>query len=183
MILAFVRHGQSMGNAWDGAYKQDAMNFLTPMGVAQAEVAGWKLAYTQLRFDHMISSDMTRARQTMAIIAHITGDWQRDFIVEPKLDERNSDPNVNYYYERMVHKRQVKNAWNNVILPALKTGNTLVVTHHYTMEELFELAGFANRLWSSEDVPRIPNAVAYIYDTQTKDLTILNDETKTPIMV
>lgn len=181
--LVLIRHGQSMGNAWEGAYESDPMNFLTPMGIAQAEVAGWKLKYTGLKFSHMISSDMTRARQTMAIIAHIVDDWKRPFTLLQGMNERNENPNmtqVERVSEIISHRHKVISTYDTYMPRLLKSGNVMLVTHHYTMEALFSYLKLP--VPNCQGEVRIPNAVPYIIDMSTFKITALDDATKTPII-
>lgn len=186
--LVLVRHGQSMGNAWEGAYADDDMNFLTPMGIAQAEVAGWKLQYTGLKFANMVSSTLTRARQTMAIMAHVTGDWQRRFVLDRRFDERDMNPVYNAEQKKHVeylHIQDVTEAYNETVLPLLDEGNVLLVTHHYTMEVLFPILGIEMPmlLVDGNMEPRIPNAVPYVLDMSTRELIVIDDFNKTPRIV
>lgn len=181
--LVLVRHGQSMANAWEGAYKSDPMNFLTPMGIAQAEVAGWKLKYTGLKFAHMVSSDLTRARQTMAIIAHIINDWQREFINLPNFNERNENSDMSQRqleFETLYHRETVKKAYDYYIPNMLNDGNVMLVSHHYTMEVLFKHLELP--MPAVNGAARIPNSVPFIIDLETKEIIALNDATKTPII-
>ena len=172
-----------MGNAWEGAYADDAMNFLTPMGIAQAEIAGWKLQYTGLKFTNMISSNMTRARQTMAITAHITGDWQRSFLIDPNLNERDATPgysNDRQLQEEHRHTVAVTEAFYRIISLS-QEGNLLVVSHHYTMEVLANILNIKVPL-TTEGETYFPNAIPFIFDTLDGSLIVLGDNTKTPIL-
>jgi broad specificity phosphatase PhoE len=181
--LVLIRHGQSMGNAWDGAYESDPMNFLTPMGIAQAEVAGWKLKYTGLKFTHMVSSNLTRARQTMAIIAHIVDDWKRPFTIIEGFNERNENPKMDYRqleFETLYHRETVKKTYDYFIPNLLKDGNVMLVSHHYTMEILFKHLELP--MPEVNGAARIPNSVPFIVDLETKEIVALNDATKTPIL-
>lgn len=187
--LVLVRHGQSMGNAWDPAYKNPEMNFLTELGEAQVRLSGIKLRATGMRFNTMISSRITRARHTLAILAHTIGDWQREFILDNRFNERiptnatfgpgeEETPEVD-------HRTTVKDGFESVVRPALAQGNVLLVSHYYTMKVLFEHLAVKyglslSKLWGGTD--HIPNAIPFIYDITDPfgKVVVLNDETRVP---
>jgi serine/threonine-protein phosphatase PGAM5 len=69
--LVFVRHGQ-----YEEEDSRDARvgKGLTPLGVAQARLAGSRLRAAPWRFDALVASPLTRARQTAQLIgAELTG--------------------------------------------------------------------------------------------------------------
>ena len=68
----FLRHGQSQGNA-EGRYQGQADYPLTELGIRQAQALAKKWESTGLEFDMVISSPLTRARQTAEIIAQRLG--------------------------------------------------------------------------------------------------------------
>ena len=62
--LILVRHGQ-----YNLAGKDDSERTLTPMGIVQAGHTGKRLAELNLPLTYIISSTMSRAKQTAALIA------------------------------------------------------------------------------------------------------------------
>lgn len=182
--LVLVRNGQSMGNVWGQAYENAAMNFLTKRGTLEAELAGMKLAETGIVFRHMYVSEITRARHTLAIIAHATRDWQREFVVHPGLNERIDPEYIHDQNDRISqpfeHKKAVESVLKKEIIPSLDDGHVLVVSHYHTMEVLFRALGVRlDRLWGVGH--HIPNAVPFIWDPDEPDrMVVLNDETRIP---
>lgn len=183
--LVLVRHGQSMGNAWEEAYRNSEMNFLTELGQTQAKLAGLKLNQTGMRFDHMYCSGMLRARHTLAILAHTLDDWRREFLVDERFNEKIPTESIFAAGERETpeneHHDRVVEGYEIMILPSLKSGqNVLLVSHYYTMKVLFKHLGVRlDKLWGSAD--HIPNAVPFIWDLdQPERMIVLNDETRVP---
>ena len=90
--LVLVRHGESRGNVWSEANRDDRTNFLSMKGRMQAELAGMELAQDEFEFTEVISSNMTRARETMVTImsAFPADEHIRDYIIENDLNECRS---------------------------------------------------------------------------------------------
>lgn len=82
--LLLVRHGESVWNA-DGRWQGQADPPLTPHGRNQAAQAAASLGTV----DVVVTSDLERAAETGAIIAHLLG---IDVVVEPRLRERDAGP-------------------------------------------------------------------------------------------
>jgi broad specificity phosphatase PhoE len=168
--IVFIRHGESMGNVWVDAYKNEAANFLTIRGVKQVELAALDLIRLGITFDHVITSGLTRARQTATTLMQTMDDWQRHYVVEPRLNEwakagHIHDPGIEVV-SRDEFRNRVVNAYRETVLPLINTGNVLVVSHFYVMEVIFELIGFGNygdEITNSLSDDWIPNAVPYIY--------------------
>ena len=137
----------------------------------------------------MITSRITRARHTLAILAHTMGDWQREFVIDARFNERiptgatfgageNETPEVD-------HRKSVKDGFESVVRPALLKGNVLLVSHYYTMKVLFEYLAIKHglslsKLWGGTE--HIPNAISFIYDVNNPfgSVIVLNDETRVP---
>ena len=64
--IVLVRHGNYVS---DPAVDEKIGPHLSPIGVAQAHLAGAALAGLPVRFDHLYASPMQRARDTAAVIA------------------------------------------------------------------------------------------------------------------
>ncbi len=188
--LVAVRHGESMGNAWEPAYRNPAMNFLTELGEVQAKLAGLKLKKTGITFTHMICSNITRARQTLAVTAHTIGDWKRDFVVDDRFNERIAPHAIHGPNEgessAETHSARVIDGYRMLVQPALeRKENVLLVTHYYTMQALFhhlsKVTGLSlQRMWGRAE--HIPNAVPFIIDVSDPfgNAIVLNDETRVP---
>jgi len=166
--IVFIRHGESMGNVWVGAYKNEAANFLTIRGVKQVELAAIDLIRRNIRFDHVVTSGLTRARQTATTLMQTMDDWQRHYVVEPRLNEWVKvgyvhDPSI-LVQDRKDFIQRVTDAYKEVIAPL--DGNVLVVSHFFVMEVLFELLGFGEYGKIIHQLPNdwIPNAVPYVYE-------------------
>ena len=82
--LYFIRHGQSRGNA--ESFVADASSHLTPLGVTQAEKSGQELK--SLSIDLIVSSPMTRARQTAETISEQIGLSKEKIVILEELRER-----------------------------------------------------------------------------------------------
>lgn len=171
--IVFIRHGESMGNVWVDAYKNEAANFLTIRGVKQVELAALDLIRLGIKFDHVVTSGLTRARQTATTLMQTMDDWQRHYVVEPRLNEWAKIGHVHdpYLIQTQTQKEfigRVHEAFNEVLAPLYNKGETLlVVSHFYVMEVLFDLLGFGGYNTSKivNQLPHdwIPNAVPYIY--------------------
>ena len=173
-----------MGNAWNPAYKNPMMNFLTELGEIQAKMAGIKLKQTGLKFDTMITSELTRSRHTLSIIAHTVQDWQREFIVDGRFNERASADMTKGPLERESTKEEhfgkVEDGLHHLVLPHLEKQNILLVSHYYTMQAIFKVLGVnRSRMWGHGD--HIPNSIPYIWDPREPEkMLVLNDETRVP---
>lgn len=182
--LVLMRHGESMGNAWKPAYRNEAMNFLSPLGMVQAELAGEKLNRHGYNFTTMISSGMTRARHTMCVVAQRIQNWQREFINDTRLNEMSLSGHVRDPRDRIEsqddHRRRVIDVFNNLIWPSLQDGDTLCVSHYYTMSVLFTCLNLnPDHIWGNGE--HIPNAVPFVYDTDRPGrIEAHNDEESVP---
>lgn len=160
--LILVRHGESRGNAWSGANRNDRTNFLSSKGRRQAEIAGLELCEDFTGFDTVISSEMTRACETMVTIMSQFGGkaCRREYITDKRLNEcRNIEAEP-------VHREGVWTTMEKVIMPALKEGNVLCVTHYFTMQRIFDFLEIdRSQIWC--DGKHIPNACPFVYNTAT----------------
>jgi broad specificity phosphatase PhoE len=189
--LVMVRHGQSMGNAWEPAYLNPQMNFLTELGSTQAKLAGLKLKETGIEFDTMITSGIVRARHTLSIIAHTLENWHREFIVDERFNERipagglhgpSEGPKLGEQPEtKQMHLERVSAGFAELVQPVLEQRKSLLlVSHYYTMQVLIRHLGVnRDRLWGGGD--HIPNGVPFIWNPdQPEKIVVLNDETRVP---
>lgn len=126
--LYLIRHGESIGNVWEEAYRNDACNFLSPYGVQQAQLSGAYLKRRGITFDRVISSNLTRARQTASVILHEMGDWQRSWEIVPEFNELVGTGRAP---ECLAAFKKLLTEWNG-------EGNLMVVTHYHVMENFFE---------------------------------------------
>lgn len=182
--IVFIRHGESMGNVWVDAYKNEAANFLTIRGVKQVEMAALDLIRQGFKFEHVITSGLTRARQTATTLMQTMDDWQRHYVVEPRLNEWAKIGHIHdtsiLAQDRNDFVQRVQEAFNDVIDPLHKqgNGNILVVSHFYVMEVIFYNILKVKKITNSLDSDWIPNAVPYIYTPGTSwsmpDLTMLH---------
>lgn len=160
--LILVRHGESRGNAWSGANQNDRTNFLSAKGRKQAEIAGIELATDFEGFDTVISSEMTRACETMVTIMSQFDGYacRREYITDERFNEcRNIESSP-------VHTAKVNKAMEDIVMPALKDGNVLCVTHYFTMQKIFDFLEIdRSQIWC--DGKHIPNACPYVYNTAT----------------
>jgi 2,3-bisphosphoglycerate-dependent phosphoglycerate mutase len=81
--LLVVRHGETEWNA-QHRFQGHGDSCLTALGIAQASAVGRRLR--QFDFQHLICSDLGRARQTAALIGAQTGHTVRS---DPRLRERH----------------------------------------------------------------------------------------------
>lgn len=172
MAIFFLRHGQSMGNAWYGAYENDATNFLTVRGVKQAELAAYTIqdVLGDKKIDRVISSDMTRARQTAVTVMQTLGDWKRDYETSETLNEWCwNGRGKEWYKDEDIHdaKARYEQAYREFVLPVASNENVLIVSHYYTMKSLFNIIKFDGRLDSPVthfdpfEHAGIPNAIPF----------------------
>ena len=127
--LFLIRHGESMGNVWKSAYRADERNFLSPMGITQAELCGKYFKHFEIDFTTLYSSNLLRARHTMVTILHEIG-WHRPWINLPGLNEINATHDA-------AEMLRVKNAFQS-IWETWTEGNLLVVSHYHTMQSIFD---------------------------------------------
>jgi 2,3-bisphosphoglycerate-dependent phosphoglycerate mutase len=81
--LMVVRHGETEWNAQQ-RFQGHGDSPLTPKGRSDVRALGRRLKH--ISFDHLISSDLGRARETAALIAEQTG---HTIVTDPLLRERN----------------------------------------------------------------------------------------------
>lgn len=164
--LVLVRHGESRGNVWSEANRDDRTNFLSAKGRKQAEIAGMDLADDQFDFNAVISSGMTRARETAVTImtAFNADDHVRDYIIDDRLNECRSR------HVAEEHLTNVTLAMDEVVMPELLKGDVLCVTHYHTMQAMLayleaEYPPFRRRnIWC--EGRNIPNAMPFVYNDQ-----------------
>lgn len=153
--LYLMRHGESMGNVWPEAYKADERNFLTPFGTMQAQMTGHWLKRSGVQLDHVYSSNLTRARHTMALVLHETG-WERHWINLPSLNELNDPDNPD-------EEARVRGAFHN-IFSAWSEGNMLIVSHYYSMQVIFDYLPVERKNIPSHGGKHISNGVLFVWD-------------------
>ena len=166
--LVLVRHGESRGNAWSEANRDDRTNFLSQKGRKQAEIAGMELALDFFGFTTVISSKMTRSCETMVTIMSQFGDkHQRDYITDKRFNEcRNKDAEQD-------HKVGVYSAMTEIVAPALLEGDVLCVTHYFTMQRIFDFIKInRGQFWC--EGKHIPNAMPFVYNSYDEKWTIYN---------
>ena len=162
--LVLVRHGESRGNVWSEANRQDSTNFLSTKGRKQAELAGMELAMDEFQFHSVISSNMTRARETMVTIMHEfpADDHIRDYIIDDRLNECRSK---SVAFE---HQKAVSAAMAEVVMPELERGDVLCVTHYHTMQAIFTYLEQTQPPFNRRNIwcegRHIPNAMPFVYD-------------------
>lgn len=172
--LVMMRHGESMGNSWKPAYQNEDFNFLSPLGMAQAQTAGLRLARVGYQFSTVAASKLTRARETTIHVMRALGDWRRAYVVDHRLNEfaqigHSSDPSYPAGESRSDHHWRVGRVLLDTIKPALATGHVLVVSHHYTMVSLIKHLGF------KDDGELIGHAEPHVYDPELNRFYELND--------
>jgi broad specificity phosphatase PhoE len=169
--LYMVRHGESMGNVWPEAYRDDNKNFLSPYGVKQAELTGAYFKRMGVDFREVVSSNLTRARHTCAIILHEIG-WQRAWLNVDALNEVNKEQD----------KERVRLMFRDVkgLVGDGGIGNVLVVTHYHTMQVMFdELTGGDRQLVDSYGGKHVGNASVFTWSPQDEKRIKLLDLTRT----
>lgn len=182
MKLILIRHGESMGNIWDEAHRDDTTNFLTLRGVKQAELASYDIRRLCERhdtsIDEVITTEATRARHTATTIMQAMGDWKRHYIMDERLNEWGLEIPPEDYWDKRENQdlfRAKVNEWYEETIVGINNTNlcVLIVSHYYTMSVLFErfrielgLIEGSYDLDSKDDGPTIPNAIPFFYDTQ-----------------
>ncbi len=157
--LYLVRHGESIGNVWEGAYQDDSCNFLSPYGVKQAQLCGEYFKRRGITFKRIISSNKTRARHTTSIILQEMDDWQRAWDVDPDFDELLSS--THQVEECLEAFRIVLTYWD-------RSENLLIVSHYFVMQRLLEELGVDMKpLYGQGKV--IYNAVPYVWNPAEPD--------------
>lgn len=177
-----IRHGRSMGNVWHGAYSNDMMNFLTEEGEVQAKMAGHKLNRHGIKIEDWHCSELTRTRQTLALIATVQGDWKRQFNIHQELNENHfwSDFVSEAKEGTELQKEKVREWTTNVLVPFLADPNRInvgIVSHYFTMQYLFNF--FMLRYnFGKRSLPfygeHIENGAVYVWTDKEPDrITIL----------
>lgn len=182
MKIVFLRHGESMGNVWGGAYADDATNFLSLKGVKQAEIASYDIHDHMPNIDIVYMSELTRARQTAITVMQSMGDWRRRYEVDGRLNEWcwDAKPTEEWYKHEMstLFWERVNNFYQECILPRWDEDiNVLVTSHYYTMFALFQLIrqdlSLDHKAYTMLDPNShgdIPNSVPFHFDTSTGEL-------------
>jgi len=154
-----------MGNYWKPAYRSDDTNFLSDLGVKQAEILGIYLKRGDFDFHYVVSSALTRARQTTALALINMADWQRHYDPDSDLNECREFGHPDYQY----HKDRVFRGMDR-LMRNWTTGDALCITHYHTMQNIFDYLSVPRDNIESHKGKTIPNAIPFIYD--------LNDPTK-----
>lgn len=182
MKIVFLRHGESMGNVWGGAYTDDRTNFLSLKGVKQAELASYDIQDRMDDIDIVYMSELTRARQTAITVMQTAGNWKRKYELDARLNEWSWDgPASPKWYTReksIDFWNRVVDFWDEDIFPYWDDDvNLFITSHYYTMQASFEIIkdhfGMDNNVGQDLD-PRahggIPNSVPFYFDTEKKEL-------------
>lgn len=181
----FLRHGESIGNVWGGAYRDDMTNFLSLRGIKQAELSAYtikELLGNGDSFDAVITSELTRSRQTAVISMQTLGDWKRSYTLDDRLNEWCSNtpdvPGIPWYDHEPSEDfwSRINDFYMHVLVPMNDLPiNVFVVSHYYVMQALFELIrkdlGLENTVGEDIDPNNegdIPNAIPFFYDTELK---------------
>jgi len=185
MKIIFLRHGESMGNVWNGAYNDDTTNFLSLRGTKQAELAGYTIDEWGHDIDRVYCSNMTRAIQTATTVMQSSKQrWQRRYLCDSRINEWCHDAPMGHNWhlhedEQGFHDR-VRSFFDDEIIPNWDSDMTLlVVSHCYTMLSLFDCIKIYNRQCHSytpldpEWHPTIPNAIPYMFDTDINEIPVL----------
>jgi len=174
--LYLVRHGESMGNVWPEAYRSDERNFLSPYGVMQAKICGHYFKRMGLRFDHLYSSNLLRARQTMITILQ-EDDWKRPWTNLPSLNEVQKDNEDDI--------TRVRDVFYNIFQMWKKsdyTGNVLIVSHYHTMQVIFDNMPVDRKDIASHNGQHVGNGQPFLWDPdknwciEMPDLTKIEDQ-------
>lgn len=168
--LVLIRHGESMGNYWKPAYHDDRANFLSDIGIKQAEIAGLFLKRHDFNFAYIVTSELTRARQTASTILINMGDWQRHYDIDPNFSEFNQHSNQPFEE----HRNKVYSAMD-LLFDTWTAGDALCVTHYYTMQRIFDYLQVPRERIDSYQGKHVPNAMPFIYDTNKPDKIELMD--------
>lgn len=168
--LVLVRHGESMGNYWKPAYKNDATNFLSNLGVRQAEILGIYLKRSGFNFKYIVSSNLTRARQTTAMALISMDDWQRHYEIDPNLNECHDYSSEGYTEDGNRVRQGVDNLLNN-----WTDGDALCVSHYFTMQYIFDYLPPKRENIESHHGKTIPNAVPFVFDLSDQSKIIKLD--------
>jgi broad specificity phosphatase PhoE len=156
-----------MGNVWPEAYEDDTCNFLSPLGVKQAEIAAILIErQPDVILSTVACSALTRARHTLTTMLQQMGDWQRRPDVYKGLNERFPEADA------AEHKKRVEAAFEQ-FMASWTEGDALLVTHYYTMQVIFEWLGF-DLQDILEDGWQIPNASVFVYDLDSETLELLD---------
>jgi phosphohistidine phosphatase SixA len=153
--LYLIRHGESIGQVWYDAYKNDACNFLSPYGVQQAQFCGAYLKRREITFGHVVSSNLTRARQTTSHILQELDDWQRTWSVVPEFNELVGSTRVTECVE----------AFKALLIYWDGHGNLMVVTHYHVMQQFFKALDIDVTTMHGQG-KIIYNAVPYVWDPE-----------------
>lgn len=105
--LYFVRHGLSQDNT-ERIISGQSETPLTEKGRAQAEQVGQTLKDGDYQIDKIVSSPMSRARQTAFIVADIIAYPLNKIVLEPLLMERNygqlQGTSLDEFYSRFTYQ-------------------------------------------------------------------------------
>lgn len=161
--LILVRHGESMGNVWKSAYRDDRTNFLSDLGTKQAEILGIYLKRSKFEFNLIVSSDLTRARQTTALALINMQDWQRHYEVFPELNECRGSDSLKYREIYELDKLRVFTGMDKLMNMWIN-GDALCITHYHTMQNIFDYLQVPRVSIESNEGRHVPNAIPFVYD-------------------
>ena len=171
MKLVMVRHGESMGNVDPTAYKDDNRNFLSPHGEIQAQLCGSFLRKNNHTFDRVISSNLTRARQTtLILLRYLAPDAAHHWENQPRYNELFG----NALLDEAGPRAQIAQGIQEIIAG---TGSVLLVSHYYVMQEIFNALPVLPRNIASHGGKHVPNAVPFVWDSSDRDHVRMIDVT------
>lgn len=161
-MIILVRHGQSLGQLWTGAYQNDETNFLSSAGVRQAEFAGEQIKGQGIEhIDFVFCSELTRAKQTMMSILQRMDMLDKVApVINPAINER----------EFLAQQESIKSMLGRIIpymdehvIPLAYDNNVLLVSHYYVMKCIF------HHYADMYDVD-VKNADPYYWDLDTNTI-------------
>lgn len=129
MTQIWIRHGQCIANLQDTNYSfsSDEQDVLTEKGKAQANITALYLKTVVSQKTCLVSSSLTRAKQTSKIINNILNQSEEEFILHEKL---------------LIEKTNIESLADcakriNIFLQKIhKNENYLIVTHGHVLQAL-----------------------------------------------
>ena len=148
MYLYFVRHGQTDDN-FKNIVQGRIDNPLNDIGRSQAKQTGLKLKNMNIKFDHIYSSPLIRAKESASIIAKelnnkdltvVDGLIEREFGSLEGLDVsymRYLVQQKDFKAENFESDEEIINRVSNCVSELTKTGeNLLLVCHSHTIKAM-----------------------------------------------
>lgn len=181
--VIFVRHGESRANVEERFYADDRQNFLSLNGAEQVVTMSEIMYKTKLHIDTIVTSDMTRARQTTSIIhQHLRNN--PDVIIDDRFNEWNHGTMASGIYDPLFPCME-EDEHRSIVIPAydlieqmVDNGQTvMLVSHYFTMVHLFEMLMDITEadLYHIID-GYIPNSYPLIWNDDTKLIEKLSEK-------